>query len=343
MASSEMTGSCEKALYPFGEFSRFVVHELPGYQQKEEYAEGVSALLHLMPSFDEVLDIVYGQPFAVRIRAIGDLGIFLVASELGQSSASRDIISRLKMLAASVGMAPRDTYSSYVNYNPKEALRTFTGDESEVNFIRQLQKSDEAIRPAAEKLLLLKKNPFHENRINFLEEAASCVRMLKHESRTVHQTVDPAFFFHCFRRYFFPIQIGGREYSAPSAVHLANLIIIDIVTGTASESHLQMIQTLFPYFEPKHKVNIAQAMSTPSLKDSYLKANDIEELSLLDEIYQSIIEYRLTHQGIVNRYIRKQDPDVKYGTGGFPFDSFLQELIDMVEVSRKDINDFVKK
>ena len=66
---------------------------------------------------------------------------------------------------------------------------------------------------------------------------------------------------------------------------------------------------------------------------SYLKANDIEELSLLDEIYQSIIEYRLTHQGIVNRYIRKQDPDVKYGTGGFPFDSFLQELIDMVEVS----------
>lgn len=84
-------------------------------------------------------------------------------------------------------------------------------------------------------------------------------------------------------------------------------------------------------------------MSRPSLKEHYLEANHLDELSLLDEIYQSLIEYRLTHQGIVNRYIRKQDPDVKYGTGGFPFDSFLQELIEMVKVSREDIHRYVKK
>lgn len=291
MASSEITSTCEKALYPFGEFSRFVVHELPEYNQKEEYAKGISASNGLIPSFEDVLEVVYDQPFLVRIRAMGDLGMFLVSSELGQTSVSQDIISRLKVLAASAGVAPRDTYSSYVNYNPVEALRTFTGNKSEVNFIRQLQQSDEAIRPAAEKLLLLKKNPFHENRIKFLEETVSCVNMLKQESRTVHQTVDPAFFFKCFRHYFFPIQIGGQEYSAPSAVHLANLIVVDIVTGTASESHLQLIHSLFPYFEPKNKFRIVQAMSRPSLKEHYLEANHLDELSLLDEIYQSLIEF----------------------------------------------------
>ncbi|WP_366664337.1 monodechloroaminopyrrolnitrin synthase PrnB family protein [Geobacillus thermodenitrificans] len=108
---------------------------------------------------------------------------------------------RLKLLASTTGLVPRDTYSSYITHNPTDALRTFTGDQSEVGFIRQHQKSDEAIKPAVDRMLLLQEEPYREDRFDLLRSVISSLKVLKEENAAVHKRVDPIFFMTCFRNY----------------------------------------------------------------------------------------------------------------------------------------------
>ncbi|ARP44485.1 hypothetical protein GTHT12_02991 [Geobacillus thermodenitrificans] len=143
--------------------------------------------------------------------------------------------------------------------------------------------------------------------------------------------------------YFFPIEIDGQLYNAPSGVHIANIIILDVVSGCTDAPYYETVKELLPYLEPGDQLKINHAMSSVSLKDRYLedyKANirdTTKELTLLAEIYQGLLNFRNVHQGLVTRYIRKQDPSVTIGTGGFPFDTFLQERIDMVKSSRDSV------
>jgi Domain of unknown function (DUF1864) len=333
------------ALYPLGDFSRFVVYDLPNYNMNNNFSALIESGKNLLPSMDLVLHIAYEEPFDVRVRAMGNLGIFLVSCKRTEISQTivEPIICRLKLLASTTGLVPRDTYSSYITHNPTDALRTFTGDQSEVGFIRQHQKSDEAIKPAVDRMLLLQEEPYREDRFDLLRSVISSLKGLKEENAAVHKRVDPIFFMTCFRNYFFPIEIDGQLYNAPSGVHIANIIILDVVSGCTDAPYYETVKELLPYLEPGDQLKINHAMSSVSLKDRYLedyKANirdTTKELTLLAEIYQGLLNFRNVHQGLVTRYIRKQDPSVTIGTGGFPFDTFLQERIDMVKSSRDSV------
>lgn len=319
-------------LYPLGTFSEFIVHELHHYNGRSDYNTAIEKIEQLLPDVERIMHLTYYAPFQSRILALGDLGISLVTCKLGQKVPEK-LIASLQVLANTVGIVPRDNFPSYITYNPREALRTYTGDQNEKNFILHIKKSQEAIATIAQELLLLQENPFTNNRLHILQSTSQSIRILKKEMSLVHKDVDPTFFFQMFRKYFFPTEIGEGTYSSPSAVHLPELILIDVITGCADKSRLQMIPDFYPYLEPTYKLSIQNALQGPSLKEHYIKnkiTDDFkEELSLLNQIFDDLVYFRLAHQGVVTRYIRKQDASVQFGTGGFPFDTFLQELITM--------------
>lgn len=327
-------------LYPLGEFSEFSVHELPNYNGKSDYKNAIDKIEQLLPDVERIIHLTYYTSFQTRMLALGDLGIGLVTCKLGQR-VPKKLIASLQVLANTVGIVPRDNFPSYITYNPTQALRTYTGNANEKNFILHIQKSQKAMATIIRELLLLQENPVKNNRLHILQSTSQSIGILKKETSLVHKDVDPTFFFQMFRKYFFPIEIGKGTYSSPSAVHLPELILIDIITGCADEKRLQMIPDFYPYLEPIYKLHIQCALQNPSLKESYIKNNlnnNFEkELNLLNQIFDNLVYFRLTHQGVVTRYIRRQDANVQFGTGGFPFDTFLQELITMGQEAKIQI------
>ncbi|BFH12594.1 hypothetical protein J6TS7_00020 [Paenibacillus dendritiformis] len=280
---------------------------------------------------------------------MGDLGIYLIsclkqgilASELHRVSSILDLFSLL------TGLIPRDTYASYIAYNPADSLRTFTGDASEVAFITRHQQSELALKPAVEELVKLQSDPCLPERLEILKAVKAAMRQVRKENAEVHKGVDPVFFITFFRDYFFPVEVNGINYNAPSGVHIASVILTDLITGTADDAYMETTRDLLPYLEPCERFRIKNAMAAPSLKQIYsadLKSgrDRSSELNLLVDIYDEIIKFRNVHQGLVSRYIRNQDASVSKGTGGFAFDTFLQERIDVVDQAKRTATEKIK-
>ncbi|SFX64503.1 protein of unknown function [Thermoactinomyces sp. DSM 45891] len=330
-------------LFPLGEFSHYVVEMLPKHNMNDDF-EQVAKGNHFLPDFYTIQTVAFYSPFEVRIRSMGDLGIYLVSCLRAGIPMEKlsPIYDSLCLLSPTTGVVPRDTYCSYATHNSEEAMRTFTGHESEIGFIRQHQRSDEALMPAVDHLLQLQTANEHVDYGKSLTMIRDCVKKLIDENKNVHQAVDPVFFIKYFREYFFPIEIQGKMLNAPSGVHLANIILLDIGVGSADARYLDTTDELMMYLEPIERLKIMQAKALPSLREKFIKeyktnGTNREELNLLMEIYKYMRIYRYVHQGLVTRYIRKQDTNVKFGTGGFPFDEFLEERIQIVKKAEEDV------
>ncbi|TCP66099.1 monodechloroaminopyrrolnitrin synthase PrnB family protein [Baia soyae] len=331
-------------LFPLGEFSHYVVERLPKHNMNDEF-EQVAKGNHLLPNIYTIHKIAFYTSFEVRIRSMGDLGIYLVSCLRAGIPMEKlsPIYGALCVLSPTTGVVPRDTYCSYATHNSEEAMRTFTGHESEIGFIRQHQRSDEALMPAVDHLLQLQTTNDGMNCGESLTIIRDCIKKLIDENKNVHQAVDPVFFIKYFREYFFPIEINGKMLNAPSGVHLANIIILDIGIGSADARYLDTTDELMDYLEPIERLKINQTKALPSLKEKFIqeyeetKGANRKELDLLMEIYKYMRIYRYVHQGLVTRYIRKQDTNVKFGTGGFPFDEFLEERIQIVKRAEEDV------
>ncbi|MCY9517723.1 monodechloroaminopyrrolnitrin synthase PrnB family protein [Paenibacillus apiarius] len=341
---------CEDLHYPLGAFSRFVVNDLPPLNKTGSPADLLRLGISLLPDDNQqLIDFVYHRPYNEKVLAMGDLGIFLVsclkrgilASEL------RRVYSILDLFSLATGLIPRDTYASYIAYNPADSLRTFTGDASEVAFITRHQQSELALKPAVEELLKLQFEPYMPERLDILSAVRAAMRQVRKENAEVHKGVDPVFFITFFRDYFFPIEVNGTSYNAPSGVHIAGVILTDLITGTADDAYIETTHDLLPYLEPCEQFRIKNAMAAPSLKQIYsadLKSgrDSSSELNLLVDIYDEIVKFRNVHQGLVSRYIRNQDASVARGTGGFAFDTFLQERIDVVAQAKRTVSDEIE-
>ncbi|MDQ0417155.1 hypothetical protein J2Z48_001327 [Croceifilum oryzae] len=331
-------------LFPLGEFSHYVVEMLPKHNMNDEF-ELVAKGLTLFPDFHTIHTIAFYAPFEARIRSMGDLGIYLVSCLRAGIPVEKlgSIYDSLCFLSPTTGVVPRDTYCSYATHNSEKALRTFTGHESEIGFIRQHQRSDEALMPAVDHLIRLQTTNEQMNEGESLSIILECIKKLIDENKHVHQSVDPVFFIKYFREYFFPIEIQGKMLNAPSGVHLANIILLDIGIGSADDRYLDTTNELMDYLEPIERLKIIQTKRLPSLKEKFIQqykktnGTNREELDLLMEIYKYMRIYRYVHQGLVTRYIRKQDTNVKFGTGGFPFDEFLEERIQIVKRAEADV------
>ncbi|WP_221568658.1 monodechloroaminopyrrolnitrin synthase PrnB family protein [Alkalihalobacillus sp. TS-13] len=337
------------SIFPLEKFSEYVVNDLPEHNLRNE-VEDIRKGENFLPEMKMVEHIAYNEPYSVKITVMGDLGIYLVSclkANVPQSEVS-SIIDKLELLSLVTGVVPRDTYASYVTYNPSEALRTFSGDESEVGFIQQHKVSDDAIKPAAEKAFALQNYEYDkETRIAYLQDIIECLKVLRKENKAVHQKVDPKYFISLFRDYFFPITMNGQDYNAPSGVHIANIILLDIIVGTADDNYFATTYELLPYLEPSEQLKIQHSMKNDSLKKQFVKnylthKNNDDEIEYLKEIFKMLKYYRYVHQGLVTRYIRKQDNAVSHGTGGFPFDEFLQERIDITEAAQRDMEEAFK-
>lgn len=336
--------------YPLGAFSRFVVNELPPLNKTGSPVDLLRLGLSLLPDDDQqLIEFAYHRPYIEKVRAMGDLGIYLIsclkqgilASELHRVYSILDLFSLL------TGLIPRDTYASYIAYNPSDSLRTFTGDASEVAFITRHQQSELALKPAVEELVKLQSDPDMPERLEILGAVKAAMRQVRKENAEVHKGVDPVFFITFFRDYFFPVEVNGISYNAPSGVHIAGVILTDLITGTADNGYMATTHDLLPYLEPCEQFRIKNVMAAPSLKQTYsadLKAgrDRSSELTLLVDIYDEIIKFRNVHQGLVSRYIRNQDASVARGTGGFAFDIFLQERIDIVAQAKRTVTDVIK-
>lgn len=320
------------SLYPLKDFSERILNQLPELN-KNSNKDGIHHLVEILPCVDAMVDIAYNAPYAIRVRAMGDLGFLLVSSiKAGlEESAIGSLIEGLNLFSHTTGLVPRDTYSSYVVYNSPDALRTFTGDESEIAFIRQHQSSDAAIRNVARDILELQMNPLCPERLIILEKIYVAIDVFKTENTRMHKMVDPKFFIRYFRDYFFPIKVNGVSLNAPSGVHVANLITIDIASGVADQDYKQTTLELLGYLEPRDKWSILKSIKFPCLIEVYgdNAVHFQDELKLLKQIADRLEVYRLAHQGLVTRYIRRQDSSITVGTGGFPFDTFLQSRVDM--------------
>lgn len=341
---------CEDLQYPLGAFSRFVVNELPPLNKTGSPAELLRLGLSLLPDDNQqLIDFAYHRPYNEKVVAMGDLGIYLIsclkqgilASELHRVYSILDLFSLL------TGLIPRDTYASYIAYNPADSLRTFTGDASEVAFITRHQQSELALKPAVEQLVALQLDPDMPERLEILGAVRAAMRQVRRENAEVHKGVDPVFFITFFRDYFFPVEVNGSSYNAPSGVHIAGVILTDLITGTADDDYMAATHELLPYLEPCEQFRIKNAMAAPSLKQIYsadMKSgrDRSSELNLLVDIYDEIIKFRNVHQGLVTRYIRNQDASVARGTGGFAFDVFLQERIDVVAQAKRTVTDKIE-
>ncbi|PEP86144.1 monodechloroaminopyrrolnitrin synthase PrnB family protein [Bacillus toyonensis] len=325
-------------IYPFHVFSKFIVQELPNYNQQGKFTTAINYMKDLLPSTEEVVHIVEQSSFEKKVLALGDLGMSLVTYNLGKKIPPVELTTSLQMLASATSLVPRDSFPTYMTYNPIEALRTYSGDESEKHFILHTKRSQAALQFIIKSLLYLQKNPFIPNRLDILKATGTSIQMVKKESASVHKDVNPEFFFRMFRRYFFPIEVKSVSYSSPSAVHLPELMLIDTITGYADATRVKMIYDFLPYIEPKYKVAIKSSLQKSSLKELYHskehRSHCQAEIEMLNHIFENLIHFRLAHQGLVTRYIRKQDSSVTLGTGGFPFDSFLGDLITMGEKAK---------
>lgn len=333
--------------YPLGHFSRFVVHDLPHLNKTGSPADLMRIGLPLLPADNQQLvDFAYHRPYKDKVLAMGDLGIYFVSC-LKQGidiSELHRLYSMLELFSSLTGLIPRDTYASYIAYNPAECLRSFTGDASEVAFITRHQQSDIALKPAVEEVVKLQQNPYMPERMEILNAVRAAMRQVRKENAEVHKGVDPVFFITFFRDYFFPIKLNGTSYNAPSGVHIAGVILTDLITGTADDAYIETTHELLPYLEPSEQFCIKNVLASPSLKQIYsadLKSgiDCSAELTLLVDIYDEIIKFRNVHQGLVSRYIRNQDASVAKGTGGFAFDTFLQERINVVAQAKCTVAD----
>ncbi|WP_078557143.1 monodechloroaminopyrrolnitrin synthase PrnB family protein [Alkalihalobacterium alkalicellulosilyticum] len=328
-------------LFPLEEFSRFVVHELPHANNNENHKqlEGAFSLVPDLKSFESFLR---NSNYTEKVVAMGDLGIYLVSLKKNELSLDTTTLEENLLLASYyTGLAPRDTYSSYITYNPSNALRTFTNHESEIGFINKHKSSDEALKDAVNKLFDLQQGE-HQNVTVTLAKTIKAIEHLIIENKDVHNHVSPPHFISFFRHYFFPLTIKGIDYQAPSGVHISNIILLDLIIGSADDNYLETTNSLLTYLEPFDKIKIMKASIKPSIKSRFLQKDipyNNEDVSMLIEIFRCIKIYRYVHQGLVTRYIRRQSPETTNGTGGFPFDTFLKERVDMV----KKVEDNVQK
>ncbi|MBM7554565.1 monodechloroaminopyrrolnitrin synthase PrnB family protein [Thalassobacillus pellis] len=336
-------------LFPLEAFSDYVVHQLPEANVQQEVAAIREGKRHL-PDMARLEHIAYQEPYHVKMVAMGDLGMFLVSCLKAGINLKEipTVVDQLELLSLVTGVVPRDTYATYVTYNPPEALRTFSAHPSEVGFIQQHRLSDEAMKPAAEAAFRLQNEKVDQaTRLMCLKEIQQGLQGLKQENKAVHQKVDPKYFIRLFRDYFFPITLHGQEYQAPSGVHIANIILVDIIVGTANDGYFQTTEELLPYLEPRDRWKIQQAMHRVSLKtrlmNQYQEPWDTEEMRVVIDIYKMLKHFRYVHQGLVNRYIRKQDTGVTHGTGGFSFDEFLLERIEITEATQREVQKAVEE
>lgn len=326
-------------IYPLGIFSKKIVEELP-YLNMSNNLSKIEELYKYLPSNEQLNELLKDEKYNTSVIAMGDLGIFLVSLKRCKSKIDTTLLEKLLLLCSDfTGLPPRDTYSSYITYNPSNAMRTFTKDSSEIGFIEQHKFSDEAMNRAVE-LLLEVQNGMYDDLEFKLQLADEAISKLTNENKLVHQRVNPTYFIKYFRDYFFPIDIEDTTYDAPSGVHIANIILLDIAIGTADEHYKNTANKLISYLEPYDKFRIRIAMEETSIKEKFLDNSikfNLKQLNLIKSIYRKLRIYRYVHQGLVTRYIRNQDPEVTKGTGGFPFDTFLQERIDIVEKAEEDV------
>jgi hypothetical protein len=189
---------------------------------------------------------------------------------------------------------PRDSHYTYWLWNEALPLLTFTGDEQELVFQKEVKQSHylhtascNALRPICNGEVSFTS----KSTVEALQFATDNTQTLLKGFRSFmarippdgHRSLEPKFFMMRLRTYLPTYPIQGVTWGGVNAANLAAQMQIDFLTGTVTRTYREVVEKRFQYLTDEDRVELRADMGVSSLKDLLL-----DQLGLSDEMVEGM-------------------------------------------------------
>lgn len=331
-------------LYPLGEFSHFVVHDLPTYNNDDRTG---SELLQrgeaLLPSAAQhIAATLNNETRAAQI--LGDLGMYAaMLHRKGVNIAqSPQLIHHLLYLSRITGLPPRDNYYAYTELNPPgPAARTYTGRDEEYRMVEYNRSFTNQFRQiiADLNMIAVTEDWTTDTMQHISYDAGRRMEATADLMLLVRKTVSPQLFFD-FRAFSKPIDFGAalwvnEQGDLTNFVHKndtadANIAIIDAMLYGVNDKHMAYLQTQYPHFPLSRRNDINAIVGNKialieRIQQEY-SVQAIETVAQLAKVFHGLWRWRSLHNSAASTHLRVFGKGRNPNSDGFEFDERLNSL-----------------
>jgi hypothetical protein len=204
---------------------------------------------------------------------VADIGMFVSSCIAHGFIVSHPTIVRcqelLKNLGHNLRFPPRENTYTYILLNrntAKNAIRCFTHSNYEREFIFALQRTDQLLQRAADALRDVQLTA--EDPLTRITDAAEALEAVEEQFRTMLADATQShgeWFSRVYKSYFPSYKVDGVLWEAPSGAHLASVMELDLILGTADATRIAAIRQRLRYLTPPDRSKIMAALERPAV------------------------------------------------------------------------------